>query len=425
MTAPLGAALPRILTDLPGPRSRQAIDALARHECPAITARRARRAAALGLADDDPIVWDEAVGANVIDADGNTFVDLCAGFGVATLGHRDAEVVEAARAQQDRLLHAMGDAFPDLSRIALLGELAASTPGDLDQAILGLSGADTIDVAVKTAILATGRTGVLTFSGSYHGLSLGATPLGAYKEAFSEPFRPILHPDVRHLPYGAPASIIDALLATREVGLVLVEPIQARGGCRAPPSGWLAEVGALAARHGALLAADEIYTGFGRTGAPFACSEDGVVPDLLCVGKALGGGFPISACLGRPHVMAAWGASAGEALHTQTFLGHPVGCAAARVTLRRLPQTTTACARVGADLAARLGERGYAVRGRGALLGVALGDRSLRASRGLLTRGFIALPAGVAGEVLSLTPPCVLTPEQAAAFVDALDQVLA
>ena len=417
---PLGERLPELRTALPGPASRRWIDVLARHECPAITARRARRAAALGAADDDPVVWAEAVGANVVDADGNVFVDLTAGFGVATLGHRDPEIVAAATAQASRLVHAMGDAFPDATRIALLQALAAAAPGDLEQAILGLSGADAIDAAVKTAVLATGRTGVLTFSGSYHGLSLGATPLGAYKPAFADPFREILHPDVHHAAYGAPASELRALLETGRIGLVLVEPVQARGGCRAPPDGWLAELASLAAAHGALLACDEIYTGFGRTGVPFACSADGVIPDLLCVGKSLGGGYPLSACLGRPHVMAAWGASAGEALHTQTFLGHPIGCAAALVTLRRLDDTARACARLGAALTEDLAAEGLSVRGRGALLGVQLGPRSLGVARALQLRGFLALPAGVQAEVLSLTPPCTLTPDQRRAAVAAI-----
>lgn len=420
----LGTRLPHLITPVPGPRSRQAVDVLARHECPAITARRARRAAALGTADTDPIVWDQAVGTNVLDVDGNVFVDLTAGFGVATLGHRDPEIVEAVRAQQDRLLHAMGDAFPDATRIELLRELSEAAPGPLGHAILGLSGADTIDAAVKTAVLATGRTGVLTFGGGYHGLSMGSTPLQAYKPAFADPFRAILHPDVRHLPYGAPMADVRAALSGGEVGLVLVEPAQARGGCRLPPEGWLAELAEVTRSEGAVFALDEIYTGFGRTGVAFAAQAAGVVPDLLCVGKALGGGFPLSACLGTEQVMGAWGASAGEALHTQTFLGHPPGCAAGLVTLRRLPDTAARCAERGAALRTALESAGFSVRGLGLMLGVELGSRSLGASRSLMSAGWIALPAGMNAEVLSLTPPCVITDAQIHAFVQDLQAVL-
>jgi len=420
----LGSSLPDLRTAVPGPASRAAVDVLARHECPAITARRARRAAALGTADTDPIVWDQAVGTNVVDVDGNTFVDLTAGFGVATLGHRDPQVVQAVREQQDRLLHAMGDAFPDRTRIHLLQELARAAPGPLGHAILGLSGADTIDAAVKTAVLATGRTGVLTFGGGYHGLSLGSTPLQAYKAAFADPFRGILHPDVRHLPYGCPIAQVRQALSGGDVGLVLVEPVQARGGCRVPPSGWLGDVAQASRQAGAVFGLDEIYTGFGRTGVPFAAQSAGMVPDLLCVGKALGGGFPISACLGTAEVMGAWGASAGEALHTQTFLGHPPGCAAGRVTLRRLSQTSQQCNERGEALRTALTRAGLSVRGVGLLLGVELGARSLHASRELLHRGWIALPAGTRAQVLSLTPPCVITDQQISAFVDDLTDIL-
>ncbi|MFK7928790.1 MAG: aminotransferase class III-fold pyridoxal phosphate-dependent enzyme, partial [Myxococcota bacterium] len=159
-----GALVPALHTPVPGPQSQAHVDVLARHECPAITARRARRAAALGTASDDPIVWADATGANVRDVDGNVFVDLTAGFGVATLGHRDPEIVAAVRTQQEHLLHAMGDAYPDRTRIELLGALDGAAPGELGLGILGLSGADASDAAVKPAVLATGRTGVLTFT---------------------------------------------------------------------------------------------------------------------------------------------------------------------------------------------------------------------------------------------------------------------
>ncbi|MEQ1507328.1 MAG: aminotransferase class III-fold pyridoxal phosphate-dependent enzyme, partial [Myxococcota bacterium] len=315
-----GLDLPSLVTAVPGPRSRARIDALARHECPAITARRARRAESLGVADDDPIVWESAVGANVRDVDGNVYVDLTSGFGVALVGHRDPEVVAAASRQAARLVHAMGDAWPDDTRITLLERLAAACAtdpggGPLSVAILGLSGSDAIDAAIKTAALATGRTGVLAFSGAYHGLALGVLGLQGYKAEFTEPFRAITHPGVVHLPYGGPIAAVRDALGSGRIGLVLVEPILGRGGISVPPDGWLADVAAAARSAGALFALDEIQTGIGRTGAPFAGPAAGVVPDLLCVGKALGGGYPLSACVGTPAVMAAWGGSRGEAIH--------------------------------------------------------------------------------------------------------------
>lgn len=425
-TPAFGAWRPRLQTPVPGPASRGRVDVLARHECPAVTARRARRAATLGAADTDPFVWSEAVGANVRDVDGNVFVDLTAGFAVALLGHRHPAVVRALHAQADRLLHAMGDAWPDATRIALLEALAAAAPGDLDVALLGLSGSDAVDAAVKTAILATGRPGVVTFEGGYHGLSLGVVGLQAYKPAFTDPFRGVSHPAATALPWGCDPSRLDDALAGGEIGLVLVEPLQGRGGMRPAPEGWLAAIAEVTRRHGALLAHDEIQSGLGRTGTRWAADHDGVVPDLLCTGKALGGGLPLSACLGSRAVMDAWGASRGEALHTQTFLGHPLGCATALAVLEAVAGggVERQARAVGARLTDGLTARGLTVRGRGLMLGVELGRRSLAVARALTARGYVVLPAGMQAEVLALTPPVSLTPDQIDGFLEALDAVL-
>lgn len=414
-----GDALPDLRTPVPGPASRAAVDVLARHECPAVTQRRERRARALGAGHDDPIVWAEAVGANVRDADGNVFVDLSAGFGVTLLGHRHPDVVAAVTGQADRLLHAMGDAFPDTSRIELLAALGAvSAP--LDTAILGLSGSDAVDGAVKTAVLATGRTGVVAFGGAYHGLSTGVLALQGYREDFTAPFRSIVHPDVRRLPYGCERDAVRRALAAGDVGLVIAEPMLGRGGTREPPPGWLAALREETTRAGALLAFDEILTGCGRTGEVWAGGA--VVPDLRCVGKALGGGLPISAVLGTPAVMAAWGASTGEALHTQTFLGHPLGCAAARAVLRHVAGDLPARVRArGEVLAEALRSAGFPVRGRGLLLAVGVPGDALATARALLRRGFVVLPADLSS--LQLTPPVALTDDQVAAFVQALRSV--
>ena len=213
-----GRELPRIATTVPGPESRAHTDRLAAHECPAITARRARRATLLGAADDDPIVWDEALGAVIVDVDGNRYVDTTSGFGVALVGHRHPDVVAAAQAQTQHLVHAMGDAYPDASRIALLERLATVTPGDLSASILGLSGSDAVDAAIKTAVLATGRTGVLTFNRAYHGLSLGVLALQAYNANYTEPFAAIAPPDVTHLPWGCDPDALATAIAVARLG---------------------------------------------------------------------------------------------------------------------------------------------------------------------------------------------------------------
>jgi 4-aminobutyrate aminotransferase / (S)-3-amino-2-methylpropionate transaminase / 5-aminovalerate transaminase len=415
-----GEDLPRLLTELPGPRSRAAVDRLARRECPAITARRARRAAALGAADADPVVWEEALGCNVQDLDGNVLVDMTAGFGVAAAGHRNPAVVAAVERQAGRLLHAMGDAWPDIERIELLDQLCAGA--GMDRAILGSSGSDAVEAALKTARVATGRDGVLAFEGAYHGLSYGALAATAYKaDWFRAPFAGQLGAHVRHLPFGGPIPPAGAPV-WEGVGAVLVEPLQGRGGVRVPPPGWLAELAARAAERGALLVLDEVYTGFGRTGTWLAAWHEGVRPDLVCVGKALGGGLPISACLGTAAAMDAWGASTGEALHTQTFLGHPLACAAARASLDALEAALPGVAPAGRWFAAALEAAGFAVQGRGLMLGVAApgGPAPPVLARRLLSRGWLALPAGEEGEVLALSPPLTTPRAVLAAFVEAL-----
>lgn len=410
-----GTSLPLVRTAIPGPSSRAWVDRLAARECPAITARRARRATQIGAADTDPIVWDEALGANVRDTDGNIFVDLTAGFGVAAVGHRNPRVVEAVTAQSHRLVHAMGDAYPDPRRIELMEALAQRT--GLDRVILGTSGSDAIDAAVKTAVVATGRSRIVAFDGGYHGLAFGPlASLGYLRHTMRQPFAGLLGDHVSWAPFGG------ALPDLEGVAAVLVEPIQGRGGMRVPPAGWLAALHTAARAAGALVIHDEIYSGCGRTG-PFLAAEE--VPDLLCLGKALGGGFPMSACVGSAAAMDAWQASTGAAIHTQTFLGHPVGSAAALAALDELDRLAPAVAELGDSLVAQLrAVPGVsAVTGRGLMLGVHV-PNPLQVTHDLLDRGYIVLPCGERGEALGLTPPYCLTAEQAAGFVAELRDAL-
>lgn len=439
----LGALPPSVHRPLPGERSRALVETLAQTECPALTARRARRAEVSG-ASVDPIVWSEARGANVVDADGNVYVDLTSGFGVAAIGHAHPRVVEAITTQASRLVHALGDVYPSDVKIQLLAELAAIAPFDDARVILGMSGADAVEAALETAMLETGRAGVLAFEGGYHGLSLGALSVCGYKRAFREPFAAALSPHVVFAPYpsGPRADVSAALAAVRAawdaspeaIGAVLVEPALGRGGVVVPPDGFLSGLAALAAERGALYVADEIYTGLGRTGARWRTVAAGVVPDLLCVGKALGGGMPVSACLGKSALMGGWARGGSEALRTSTFLGQPVACAAASATLsvmRELHVEQLVRER-GAVLRAEL-ERVAArhgcvreVRGVGMMLGLGLdsGARGLSLVQALLERGFLTLPAGPAADVLQLSPPFDLPHELIALFGAALDDAL-
>jgi 4-aminobutyrate aminotransferase-like enzyme len=429
----LGASLPVLRTAVPGPRGEAYVEILARTECPAFTARRARRARESG-ASHDPIVWCEAVGANVVDADGNVFVDLTAGFGASVLGHRHPRIVEAIARQSGRLVHALGDVHPSEPKIALLDALARIAPFEGARTLLSLSGADAVESALKTAVLHTGRPGVLALEGGYHGLAHGPLSVCGYSEAFRRPFAAQLNPETHFIPF--PIDDTDASLARagevlrdRPIGALLVEPILGRGGTRVPPRGFLAQLAALAREAGAVVIADEIYTGLGRTGTLFQCTAQGLSPDLLCLGKALGGGLPISACVGREEVMAAWGDPRGEAIHTGTFFGHPLGCATALATLDAIE--TLGLAKRAADVGARFRDAltartGLEVRGAGLFLAVELGTpgSALSMVRALLERGFLVLPSGIDASALGLTPPLTIEERLLDAFVDALGDAL-
>lgn len=425
------------------------IDALAAAECPALTARRARREELTGIAHD-PIVWTHARGANVWDADGNRYVDLSAGFGAAAVGHNHPEVLAALRAQSGKLVHALGDMHPSDVKVALLERLralAALAPLDDARVMLGLSGSDAITAALKTALLATGKPGVLAFAGSYHGLDYAPLAACGFSEAFRAPFAAQLNPHVTFAPYpdgdaalGASLEAVARALgeggeARAPIGAVLVEPVLGRGGVIVPPAGFLPELSALCRKHGALLVLDAIMAGLGRMGRWPCGLERGVRVDLVCLGKALGGGLPVSACLGSRAVMRAWGdaasATSGVPLHTGTFFGNPLGCAAALAALTVLERDRLAAraAQVGEAfmdaLRAELAGLGATVRGAGLLLGIDTGaaSRGLAAGRRLLEAGYITVPAGD-GRVISLTPPLTIEQAQLEGFARACASVL-
>lgn len=445
--------LPHLRAHPPGPASARLAERLARVESRNVTFRSSRF----------PVFWQRARGSNVWDADGNRYVDLTAGFGVAAVGHAHPRVVAAVREQASTLLHGMGDVHPPEVKVRLLERLAELAPWSDPRGVLGVSGSEAVEIALKTAALATGRPGVLAFTGAYHGLAYGALAL-TDRAAFRAPFEAQLNPHVLRAPYPHPyrppegltgaapdelaaaalervAELLDGPGGAR-VGAVVVEPLQGRGGEVMPPPGFLGGLASLCRERGLLLVADEIYTGFGRAGSRFASVGEGVVPDLLCVGKALSGGMPISACLAPAEVMDAWPPSPGEAMHTSTFLGHPVACAAALAALEVLEGEDLAAraATVGgswreelAALAARHPAVGD-VRGRGLMVGLDLvrdpetrepdPDLGRRVVLGALRRGWIVLPGGPAGNVLSLSPPLTVETALLEASVAMLDEVL-
>lgn len=388
------------------------------------------------------VVYASALGTNVVDADGNRFVDLAAGFGALILGHGAPTVVRAVHRQSERLLVALGDVFPSDAKAELVERLATLYPERGARVIVGQSGADAVTAALKTAALATGRPGVVAFRGAYHGLSYAPLAASSLRDSYREPFAAQLNPHVRFVDYPTDEISSDRALARAAdairsigAGAVLVEPILGRGGVIVPPARFLPALAAVAHDAGALLVADEIWTGLGRSGAMLRSVADGTVPDLVCLGKGLGGGVPVSACIGREAVMLAWQRE-HEVVHTSTFAGAPLACSAALATLdvlaeERLPERS---ADVGArwlvalEDALRRTDAVAETRGRGLMVGIDLGKRPGSASilqSKLLERGYITSTGGGAREVLVLTPPLNVEERLLFDFVPTLVDVLA
>lgn len=403
-----------------------------------------------------PIVWVKARGCHVWDAEGRRYLDLTAAFGVAAAGHANARVVAAGRRQMNRLLHAMGDVHPHPLKADLARALSQITferwsrgrARLTGKTIFCNSGFEAVEAALKTAKLATGRQGVIAFEGGYHGLGYGALN-ATHRGYFRDPFRSQLGEFGSFVPF--PVSEADLLAVERamrtcfrrsRIGAVLVEPVQVRGGIRVPPPAFLPLLRRVSAEHGALLILDEIYTGFGRTGRWFACEHTGVVPDVICLGKALTGGFPLSACVGGADWMdAAWPCSTGEALHTSTFLGHPVGCAMALAQIDEIRRLNLVDRSAGlgrfflSSLVEAVEHCGHpaAVCGCGLVIGIEFPEQNasngsqlvVQLTKNLLKRGFIALPEGERGNVLSFTPPLIIRKSDLVRFTRVLREELA
>jgi 4-aminobutyrate aminotransferase/(S)-3-amino-2-methylpropionate transaminase len=436
-----GNELPSLRTRSPGPESRSWLMRLSRRQAP----MGPRRAEAPGPVRADvpggTIVLASGKGSNVTDVDGNRYVDLAAGFGALLLGHSHEAVLRAVDLQAPRLLQALGDVYPSDAKIGLLERIAELHPAPDAQVILAQSGSDAVSAALKTAALFTGRPGVLAFEGAYHGLGYGPLAACGLRPSYRDPFSEQLNPSVTFAPYPPgeaeleqSLSVVRKALETRTVGAILVEPILGRGGVVVPPASFLPSLGALAKAHGALLIADEIWTGLGRSGRWLFSDQEGYAPDLLCLGKGLGGGLPISACLGPKHVMAAWSREA-EVVHTSTFAAAPLVCATSLATLDVLSRhgLVQRAERVGADFRALIATatQGTAlgeVRGAGFMLGLdatRLSGGAPRLARALLARGYVTSSGGGARDVLVLTPPLVIARGLLEAFTEALRDALA
>jgi 4-aminobutyrate aminotransferase-like enzyme len=337
------------------------------------------------------VIWARAEGCRVWDSEGREYLDLSAGFGVAALGHRNPRVMEAIAAQP--VAHALGDLAEAEVAVALRRRLPWP-------AKFGVSGEDAVEIALRTALLATGRSGIVTFSGAYHGTGLLALAATGF-ERFREPFRAWLPGPVHRRPYGEDPGPLPA-----EAGCVIAEPVQGRAGARVPPDGWLETLRGRCAEAGALLVVDAIYAGLGRTGVMWPGEE---VADVVTVGKALGHGLPISAALFvRPELARLWELGPEDVL---THVLNPLACAAAHVVLDEVPGLLDRVVAAGE----RFAEAGFDGRG---LLRSRPGDWEEAWRRGVLV-----IPAGEDGSLISATPPLTITDAELDEALEKLDGV--
>jgi 4-aminobutyrate aminotransferase/(S)-3-amino-2-methylpropionate transaminase len=418
------------VTEIPGPKSRAMLD---------------RRAAAIskGLGKSTEVVVDRAEGALVHDVDGNTLIDLAGGIGMTAAGHCPPSVVAAITAQAERLLHPCMLVATYEPYIALCELLNEVTPGDFPKkSLLANSGAEAVENAIKIARAYTKRAGVLCFEGGYHGRTLLTLSLtskyGLFKQGFG-PFAPEIYRIPAPEPFRRPAGMsedayVDACIRVLERALIaqidpsalaaiIIEPVQGEAGFIPMPKRFLARIRELCTQHGIVMIADEVQTGFGRTGTLFACEQLGVVPDVITTAKALGAGMPISATTGRAEIMDAphLGGVGG------TYGGAPVACAAAiaAIELIRQPAFLAHARRLGDVMREELGKlKGKLVadvRGLGPMMLIEMvtdeqqtpaAGHALAVIKRSVANGVLLIRAGLYSNCVRFMPPLSITEEQ-------------
>src|SRR5690349_7999312 len=396
---------------------------------------------------------DHASGGTIVDVDGREWIDFAAGIAVTSVGNSAPRVVEAVREQVARFTHTCFMVAPYEQYVAVCEQLAALTPGGFDKrSALFNSGAEAVENAVKIARYATGRSAVVVFDHAYHGrtnLTMAATSKSMpYKHGFG-PFAPEFYRAPMSYPLrdgglsGADAAkraidMIEKRVGAPNVAAVMIGPIQGEGGFVVPAPGFLPALAAWAREAGAVFIADEVQTGFCRTGSWFACEDEGVVPDLITLAKGMAGGLPLAGVTGRAELM--------DAVHTGglggTYGGNPLACAAALGAIETMrEQDLAAAARaIGDTMLPRLRalqERTPAigdVRGRGAMVAVELvrpgttdPDPALTAQVARLchAEGVVVLTAGTYGNVLRFLPPLVIGQDLLGEALDVLDAAFA
>jgi 4-aminobutyrate aminotransferase len=435
---------PKLVTRLPGPKARVAVEDDSRLISPSYTR-------------SYPLVAKSGRGARVTDADGNEFLDFAAGIAVVSTGHCHPEVVAAIQKQAAELIHISGTDFYYEGLTELAERLSAVAPmRGPHRFFYGNSGTEAIECALKIARYHTGRQQIVAFLGGFHGRTMGALSLTASKPQQKRRFAPLV-PGVTHVPYpyvyrgctgGAQEEdafslgcaryleekLFKTVLPPEEVAAIFIEPIQGEGGYVPAPANFLRELRALCDRHGILLVADEVQCGAGRSGKWWAIEDSGVEPDIVCMAKGIASGMPLGVCMTRAEIMD-WAPGS----HASTFGGNPVSIAAALATIKILEREAIAnAAGVGQLMLERL--RGWKhshalvgdVRGRGLMIGIELvKDKTTREPAAELRnrvetlafeRGLMILGCGESS--LRLSPPLIVTREEATVALDILEDAL-
>jgi 4-aminobutyrate aminotransferase/(S)-3-amino-2-methylpropionate transaminase len=414
----------QLVTELPGPRSRQ-------------LATRRTAAVAPGVSSTLPLYIEAAEGAIVVDVDGNSLIDLGSGIAVTSVGHALPAVVEAVREQVGHFTHPCFMVGPYEGYVAVCEELNARTPGAHDKtSALFNSGAEAVENAVKVARHATGRQAVIVFDHAYHGrtnLTMALTAKNMpYKDGFG-PFAPEVYRVPMSYPFRDPAGmtgpeaarraleIVEKQVGADRVACVLIEPVQGEGGFVVPAPGFLPAISSWCADHGALFVADEVQSGFCRTGDWFACEHEGVVPDLVTTAKGIAAGMPLAGLTGRRELMA----SVHSGGLGGTYGGNPVSCAAALAAISTMEQLDLpgAARHIGAVVTDRLTALQAELpaigdlRGRGAMQALELvrpgthdpdAGAAGRIAAACHAEGVIVLTCGTWGNVIRLLPPLTI-----------------
>jgi predicted acetylornithine/succinylornithine family transaminase len=373
------------------------------------------------------LILHQSQGTRVWDANGKEYLDFISGIAVNNVGHTNPEVVEAIIDQAKQMLHVnvFGKSLVPV-QVDLAKELAKVTPDGLDKIFFTNSGTEAIEGAIKLARRATGKHKIVAFEGAFHGRTCGSLSI-SYREVYRKPFEPLL-PGVTFVPFNDLKAAEQAI--TPEVGMVIIEPIQGEGGVHVPSDDFLPGLRALCDQNGAMLVLDEIQTGFGRTGKFFACEHWSVVPDILVVAKALGGGMPLGGFISRPEVMNIL--TDPPLSHMTTFGGHPVSCAAGLASLNIInrDKLVERSAIVGNEIQNRLKEfqKKYPVivdvRGKGLMIGLEFATPEL--TKKIVGRaqdlGLILSWSIYAGGTVRVAPPLNVLPEEVEQALNILEK---